>query len=305
MAWATVARPVSTEIDWHVAAPNLQQAPASVDEPIEYRLLRTLQIGSPQGLKAEEMLAYADGNEADYLGHVLARAALTVLGEDRGFPDWPLERLLERTLAQLQRGVSPAYNLPNAMPDGFRGEHLVLAIVYALVVSGQEEKATDVLEAQLATGSNFKRGVILQALRSIGTDRATGIVQQATDDSGDSLPTNLLADHYYPFLHELYDHWELVPLAERDRESLTALADADCGRPASVAVYLLGFFAPASDPAQESAELEALRRVTRFQRPCFYNRFFAIRSLALRSPETIDFWVDLTCPMCLGHLLTH
>ena len=239
------------------------------------------------------MLAYADGNEADYLGHVLARAAVTVLGEDRGFPDWPLERLLERTLAQLQRGVSPAYNLPDTMPDGFRGKHLVLATVYALVVSGQEEKATDVLEAQLASGSNFKRGVILQALRNIGTDRATGIVQQAADDNGDSLPTNLLADHYYPFLHELYDNWELVPLAERDRESLTALADADCGRPASVAVYLLGFFAPAADPAQERAELEALRRVTRFQRSCFYNRFFAIRSLALRSPETIDFWVDL------------
>ena len=162
MAWATVARPASTEID---------QAAASVDEPIEYRLLRTLQIGSPQGVTAEEMLAYADGNEADYLGHVLARAAVTVLGEDRGFPDWPLERLLERTLAQLQRGVSPAYNLPDAMPDGFRGEHLVLATVYALVVSGQEEKATDVLEAQLASGSSFKRGVILQALRNIGTDR--------------------------------------------------------------------------------------------------------------------------------------
>ena len=269
------------------------QAAAVVDEPMEWRLLRTLQIGAPQGVSADEMLAFAHGNEADYTGHVLARAALTAIGEDRDFPDWPLARLLERTLTQLQRGPSSAYNLPAVMPDGFRGEHLVASLVYALVVSGQQDQAIDVLEAQLGSGSSFKRGVILQALRTIGTDRATGIVQQAADETSDSLPTNLLADHYYPFLHELYDNWELVPPAERGRESLTALAGADCGRPASVAVYLLGFFAPAADPAQERAELDVLRRVTRLERRCFYNRFFAIRSLALRSSETIDFWVEL------------
>ena len=51
--------------------------------------------------------------------------------------------------------------------------------------------------------------------------------------------------------------------------------------------------APAADAAQQRAELDVLRQVTGFERRCFYNRFFAIRSLALRSPETIDFWVGL------------
>lgn len=266
---------------------------ASIEEPAEARLLRTPQIGSPQGITVDEILAFAHGNQADYTGHLLARAALTVLGEDRGFPDWPLARLLQRTLTQLQDGPTPAYGLPDGLPGGFRGEHLVLATVYALVVSGQQRQAIDVLEAQLASGSKFKRGVILQALRTIGSDRATGIVQQAADDASDSLPANLLADHYYPFLQELREHWDLVPLEQRDRASLTALAGRDCGRPASVAAYLLGFLAPAADSTRQQAELDVLRRVSRSGRGCFYNRFFAIRSLALRSPETVDTWVDL------------
>ena len=79
LAWVGMARPASTEPGRHhtdpaspsgeamlpAVVPAPRQTAASIDEPIQYRLLRTLQIGSPQGVTAKEMLAYADGNEAD------------------------------------------------------------------------------------------------------------------------------------------------------------------------------------------------------------------------------------------------
>ncbi|MFQ5803800.1 MAG: hypothetical protein ACE5JQ_12960 [Candidatus Methylomirabilales bacterium] len=260
-------------------------------EPIQLSLLRTIQTGTVQQIKVAEIIQYAKGDEASYLDHVLARSALLVLDKDEGFPDWPVPRLLDRTLNQLQRR-SHAYHLPPEMPAGFGGEDLVFTVVYALVVTGKTEEAIDVLGRHLGSGSRYKRGVVLQALRNIGNERANSLVQEVANTRDDrNLAENLLADHHYPFLGELRQHLHLIPTHQRGREELFAIAGKRCSRRATLAVYLLGFLAPSDDWRQNEAELDLLRDLTRA--PCFYTRYFAIRALALRSAESIDFWMGL------------
>jgi hypothetical protein len=260
-------------------------------EPIQQRLLRTIQTGTLQQLDLSEIVEYAKGEQADFLGHVLARSALLVLGKDDGYPDWPVARLLDRTLDQLQRR-SPAYHLPPEMPAGFGGEDLVFTLVYALVTSGEAERAIEVLERHLDSGNAYTRGVVLQALRNIGSPRANSLVQQVADTRDDrNLAENLLADQQYPFLEELHKHLPLIPNDQRTRNALVAIAAERCSRRAALAVYFLGFLAEGEDRKQSEAELELLRNLTRAS--CFYTRYFAIRALALRSAESIEFWTDL------------
>lgn len=260
-------------------------------EPIEHRLLRTIQTGTLQQLELPEVIRYAKGEEADFLGHVLARSALVVLGKDEGFPDWPIERLLDRTLNQLQRR-SHAYHLPPEMPAGFGGEDLVFTLVHAMVMGEEAEKAIDVLKQHINSGNAFKQGVVLQALRNIGSRRSNGLVQRVADARDDrNLAENLLADQHYPFLEELQQNLNLIPSHRRSRSELVAFASERCNKRAALAVYFLGFLAESDDRKQSDAELDLLRDLTRAS--CFYTRYFAIRALALRSAESIEFWMEL------------
>ncbi len=266
--------------------------PAIAKEPMERRLLRTVQVGKLQGVTVEEILEVAKDSHYSFEQHVLARCALVVLGRDEGFPEWPLERLLERTLYLLREEGSHAFQPVPAGMEGFGGEDLVFTVVYALVAAGRSEEAVDILGRSLSARAGFRRGVALQALRNIGTPRATGLIQGFAE-SGDNrnLAENLLADLHYPFLQDLYEHLPLIPPAERSRESLLQLASEPCTRGGALAIYFLGFLPGDDDPLRSRAELALLREMTRA--PCFHNRFFAIRSLALRSPESVGFWVEL------------
>jgi hypothetical protein len=132
--------------------------------------------------------------------------------------------------------------------------------------------------------------VALQALRNIGDANATRLIQKRADAGRDrNLPENLLADLHYPFLAELRQRLPLVPPERRAREDLLALAREGCGERSSLATYFLGFFA--EDHQAAAGELAFLRSQLRV--PCFHNRYFATRSLALRSPETIELWSGL------------
>jgi hypothetical protein len=260
-------------------------------EPIQHRLLRTIQTGTLQHLELSEVLGYAKGDQADFLGHVLARSALVVLGRDEGFADWPVTKLLDRALNQLQRR-SHAYHLPPEMPAGFDGADLVFTLVYAMVMGGEAEKAIDVLGSHLDSGNAYVRGVVLQGLRNIGSQRANSLVQQVADTRDErNLAENLLADQQYPFLEELQQHLPLIPSDRRERTELLAIAMERCSRQAALAVYFLGFLAESEDWKQADAELDLLRDLTRAS--CFYTRYFAIRTLALRSAESIEFWTNL------------
>ena len=60
------------------------------DQSLTPRLLRTVQIGSPQGMSAEQITAIVQNERATYLDVMLARSALVVLHHDN--PEWEKDR---------------------------------------------------------------------------------------------------------------------------------------------------------------------------------------------------------------------
>ncbi len=259
-------------------------------EALERRLVRTIQLGAADA-KVAEILTYAKSSDTDYVGHCLARAALAVLGRDEGFPEWPLERLLDRQMSLLSGSAhGNVFPARAGLPEGFGGDDLAFTLVYAMAVSGQADKAVDVLEKRLDADDELLRGVALQALRNLGLPRADALLETANRAGRDrNLPENLLADLHYPFLADLQSRLHLIPPEERTRPALLEAVSVPCGEKAALAVYLMGFLADAGTlPSPELAKLRELARAD-----CFYTRYFAVRSLALRSRETLRFWLDL------------
>ncbi|MGH8674611.1 MAG: hypothetical protein ACREVG_09905 [Burkholderiales bacterium] len=134
--------------------------------------------------------------------------------------------------------------------------------------------------------------MVLQALTNIGVQRAKNLVQQEATRAGDrNLAENMLVDLHHPFLDDLRDRLSLIPPAERDRANLVRLAREGCAVKPTLAIYLLGFLKPSDDLAGERAVLDLLRRQVTLD--CHWGRFVAVRSLALRSGESIPFWEGL------------
>lgn len=256
-------------------------------ESMEARLLRTIQLGASQAPEAEIARFARDGERSGYLGFALAAAAMHAIGRPDAPREWPAPRILDKTLSELHRGLS--FEIPPDFPARYGNEDLVFTLVYALVIGGATEQATDILEQHLADAPRYKRAVILQALRNIGTRRASQLIQKEAARGGDrNLAENLLVDLHYPFLDDLRSRLPLIPPGERNRTALARLAAEGCGVRPALAAYFLGFFPPAGDGEAEQAELALLRRLARLG--CHWTRFLAIRSLALRSPESIEFW---------------
>ena len=180
--------------------------------------------------------------------------------------------------------------------ENFRGKELALTMTYALVMSGKQEHATDLLERHLNSGSKFKHAVILSALRNIGTQRATGIIQRYGEGGEDrNLAENTLADEDYPVLFEMYDRWNLVLPTARTRDNLRTIVQSGCDQRTAMASYWLGFFAPNPDPNVEEAELQALEKIVHTNTPTceMMEHVIALKSLGLRLKKTINYWVHL------------
>jgi hypothetical protein len=260
-------------------------------ESIELRLLRSVQLGVLQGLSVGEVGQFRrDGTRAGYLGFALAVAAGHATGQGSVSAEWSAPRLLDKTLGELTIGLG--FPAPPDFAPGFGNEDLVFTLVYALAMGGSVEQATDVLERHLGGATEYKRAVVLQALRNLGTPRASNLIQkEAERGGGDNLAQNLLSDLHYPFHEDLRSRLALIPPHERTRERLAVLAAEGCGIKPALATYFLGFFPEAKRPDEESRELALLRRLASLD--CHWTRFLAIRSLALRSAESIEFWTRL------------
>jgi hypothetical protein len=258
------------------------------------QLLRTVQIGAPQGLTSEQIKGIVQNGHATYLDTLLARSALVVLHQDN--PDWEKFDNLLSTVLNSALNSGNVYPQPPDLHAGFGGKELVFTMVYALVMSGQQEHAIDILEQHLFNGSQLKQAVVLQALRNIGTQRAIGMIQKY-QEKGDyhNLAENTLADQDMPVLFEIYQRWNLIPPEARARENLLQMLQRGCGQREALAAYWLGYFPPNSDPALERNELSALRGFYENKNPgCDYmGRLIALKSLGLRSPETIRYWADI------------
>ncbi len=268
-------------------------AHASAREDLPQRLLRTIQIGTPQDITVAEIRKVAESNDTDYTTAMLARSALLVLRQDE--PTLiSYDELLDNLLNHLVSDGTPFQPLPS-LPR-FRGKETVFTMVYAMVMSGNQERVIDLLEKHSLTGSRYKQAVVLSALRNVGTQRALSIIQQYAEKGQDrNLAETTLADEDYPVLSEMHDRWEMVPPAQRSRDNLTAIVQSGCSQRSVLAAYWLGFFAPNPDPKREMAELQSLESIARTNTvTCeMMEHAIALKALGLRSAETVDYWKRL------------
>jgi len=264
------------------------------DGDIALRLLRTVQIGTPQDITPDQINALVQDPGTTYLDHMLARSAQLVLGRDDPQSE-KFQNLLSSVLnSTLNSGNE--YPPPSDLQPGFDGKEVVFTMVYAMVMAGQQERAVDILEPHLWVGSRFNQAVVLQALRNIGTQRALGLIQNY-QEKGDyhNLAENTLVDRDLPVLSEIYQRWNVIPPAARTRSNLLQMVEGGCGEREAVAAYWLGFFSENPDAAQEKKEVSALKAVYQNASPnCdFMARLIAVKALGLRSTGTIDYWADL------------
>ena len=266
---------------------------AAQGEPLERRLLRTIQIGTPQGISVAHIKKIVEDPNSKYIDSILARSALLVLQQDvQGLV--PYEEVLDSVLNNLAVESNAFPPLP-ALPQ-FRGKETVLTMVYAMVMSGNQEHLIDLLEKHLLTGSKFKQAVVLSALRNVGTPRAIGLMQKYAESGPDSnLAQAAIADEDYPVLFELHDRWNMVPPAQRTRDNLRQIVQGGCNQRAAMAAYWLGFFAPNIDPNAEEAELQALEAMARKNTSTceMMEHVIALKSLGLRSARSVDYWTRL------------
>jgi hypothetical protein len=270
----------------------LASATGWADDPsLTAPLLRTVQIGVPQGLSPEQIAATVENAHADFQDVMLARSALVVLHRDN--PEWEQFDNLLSSILNSALNSGNVYPQARNLQAGYGGKELVFTMVYALVMSGQQERAVDTLERHLFNGSQLKQAVVLQALRNIGTQRAIGLIQKY-QERGDyhNLAENTLADQDMPVLSEIYARWNLVPPEARTRTNLLRMVQGGCGVREALAAYWLGYFPPSPDRVEEHDELSALRSMYEHNSPtCDYmGRLIALKSLGLRSPESVRYW---------------
>lgn len=266
---------------------------ASARETVARRLLRTIQIGVPQDITVEQILKIADNNDTDYTTEILARSALLVLQHDDA-KLIPYAELFDNLLNRLVNDGSPFQPLAG-LPD-FRGKETVFTMVYALVMSGNQDRAAEILGKNSLTGGRYKQAVILSALRNIGTPRAISLIQEYAEKGQDrNLAEATLADEDYPVLSEIHDRWNLVPPAQRTRDNLRSMVQSGCSQRGVLAAYWLGYFPPNLDPNKEVAELQALEEIVRTNTgSCeMMEHVIALKALGLRSAETVDYWKRL------------
>jgi hypothetical protein len=154
----------------------------------------------------------------------------------------------------------------------------------------------DILERHSLTGSRYKQAIVLSALRNVGTPRAIGIIQQYAEKGQDrNLAETTLADEDYPVLSEIHDRWDMVPPAQRTQDNLRLVVESGCNQRSALAAYWLGFFAPNPDPKKEAAELHALESMAHTNTvSCeMMEHVIALKSLAMRSAESVDYWKRL------------
>ncbi len=133
-------------------------------------------------------------------------------------------------------------------------------MVYAMVMSGKQDRVVDILEKHALTGSKYKQGVVLSALRNVGTPRALSIIQQYGEKGQDrNLAEATLADEDYPVLFQMHDRWGLVPPAQRTRDNLRSIVQNGCDQRVALAAYWLGYFAPNPDPDKEDGRTASSR----------------------------------------------
>ncbi len=106
-------------------------------------MLRTIQIGAPQDITIAEIKHIAENPNGKYIDNILARSSSPrpPAGHSKLVP---YNEVLDSVLNNLVPDSNAFPTLP-ALPD-FRGKETVFTMVYAMVMSGNQEQVADVLE---------------------------------------------------------------------------------------------------------------------------------------------------------------
>ncbi len=259
------------------------------DEAVAMRLVRTIYVGAPVGLSRAEVARLAADSAGDYEVYLLAGGAALALGLPEANPEWPAARRLDHALEKFVPGEGP---VPRGAPAGWDRAVVVHALTRALATTGRAGEAEAVLAKFAGDPGDPAGALALVALKQIGSANANRLLRAAAvSGKGGNLAENLVSDTFTPYLAE--PELNSVPWDERSREGLLHRTEgAPCECMAADAAHLLGFLPPAADPGVEARELAALRRLAGFSTAnCFHTRHLALKALALRSPETLDFWL--------------
>lgn len=266
---------------------------AAAPDTIPQRLLRTIQIGAPQGLTVAQIKKIAADQQTEYTTEILARSALLVLRQDTpGLVSY--NELFDSLMNHLVRDGN-GFPPPPGLPD-FRGKETVFAMTYAMVMSGNSEQAVGILGPHLWNGSEYKHAVVLSALRNIGTQSAIGLIQQYAEKGPDrNLGENALADEDYPSLSDIYARWNMIPPAQRTQDDLRVIMQGGCDQRAVMAAYWLGYFPANIDPNKQVAEIQALEAIFHTNNgSCeMMEHVIALRSLGLRAAKSPAYWQRL------------
>lgn len=261
-------------------------------EPMETSLWRSVALGRLESVDPQQIVDYLR-DSPDQAGYLLGRAALAVAGEPNSFPEWPLTRLLDEHLDSLRPGSCHCDLAENQgpLPAGFGPAQQLFTLVYALVMTGEEKQATEILGERLRQGTGSDRDLTAQALAFIGTPEAKALIRGYAEDTGSAVANNLLGARYFPTLHDLAGYQRLIPAEDRGRDSLLRIVQQGRSDRELLALHLLGLLPPAADPEQEQREIDLLRRGSASGH--FGYRYVATRSLGLRTGEDPPFWIRL------------
>ena len=262
---------------------------------LEARLLYTTLLGRPHGLSEADLQFAKLPPQLSYAGFSLAAAARQVMHiRDEGSSN-----NLGNSLSRLEEFLSSASapyaikDLPKDLPAGMQADDLAMLHVYALVMSGEAEATTSLLEKYLGSKNDFTRTFAMMALRSIGTARARELIKSRVKDITDMSMARDALGMAIPNLIEPKTYEAEVLPAMRYREHLLKQAQANTTQ-AILPTMLLGFVGNDAKPEQLAAEKEFLMHAYKTADNALWRKYmYAYASLAFRFEVPYQHWVSM------------
>jgi hypothetical protein len=279
----------STEVAVKTATPP-QSRPA-VELSLEARLFRSALIGRAYDI-ASVSKALADAAKRTALTVDMASAAAAALNE-APCCDVPDSALRLRELLATEKALRRIET--NADLPPLNNDDLILLHAYALVLGGRAEDAVTELSKSFAEHSVFAQSVSIVALRAIGTASAKQrLAQHGSADEEVKMMADESVSIVRPNFAEPKMYESEMPLAQRTRDAMLAQASNDGnGTRTIMPTLLLGYVGDDADPALRERELQYLRSVPlRKDENLWYRQWYGAASLALRSPETFEYWYE-------------
>ncbi len=110
-----------------------------------------------------------------------------------------------------------------------------------------------------------------------------------------NLAETTLADEDYPVLFEIHDRWNMVPPAQRTQDNLRTIVQGGCDQRSASGGLLAGIFCAEYRSEQGNGGAAGARKHRAHEHGnCeMMEHVIALKALALRSAESVDYWKRL------------